>query len=436
MVNSAAVPVVFGTYDRDANGEYNAAAFVMPGTGLLGFYRKTRLFPFTEYMPAWLDGPALRRWLPWTGTWQPGTGARVFPLRLADGREIPVMPLICLDDVDTGLTIDGARLGAQAILTMSNDSWFTDHPLGAKMHQASAAFRSIETRLPQFRVTTNGYSAVIDATGTVLAGARIGERTLVIGEVPVGTPPRTLLVTWGDWVGLASVQHSSCCWQSRRRSPRYERSGAEASSESAVSMTFPASVTVLPPAARLVAGLLRAFARGSLLWMGAAILLSDTLRGNTLAQLRTFAAFFLVPEAASWCVLFAFATRASIENGALTLTRGAQRLELALRDIIAVEPWRLPIPGPGASLRLVSGDRRRYGIALARPHRLGPGADFCRGPDAGGKSIACDNVCESPSGDSARAHRPTLCEVLPVSHRACASDVPPAPAHCLRQRFR
>jgi apolipoprotein N-acyltransferase len=132
-------------------------------------------------------------------------------------------------------------------------------------------------------------------------------------------------------------------------------------------MTFPAKVAVLPPAARLAAGLLRAFARGSLLWMGAAILLSDTLRGNTLAQLRTFAALFLVPEAASWCVLFAFTTRASIENNALVLTRGVKRLELAVRDIIAVEPWRVPIPGPGASLRLVSGERWRSGLALANP---------------------------------------------------------------------
>jgi apolipoprotein N-acyltransferase len=369
MINSAAVPVVFGTYDRDADGEYNAAAFVMPGTGLLGFYRKTRLFPLTEYVPTWLDGPALRRWLPWTGTWQPGTGASVFPLRLADGREIPVMPLICLDDVDTGLAIDGARLGAQAILTMSNDSWFTDHPLGAEMHQASAAFRSIETRLPQFRVTTNGYSAVIDATGTVLTGARMGERTLVIGDVPVGTPPRTLMVTWGDWVGLAGTAFLLLLAVTAAF-PSLRTHGAEESSESAVSMTFPANVAVLPPAARLAAGLLRAFARGSLLWMGAAILLSDTLRGNTLAQLRTFAGFFLVPEAASWCVLFAFATRASIENGALVLTRGAHRLELAVRDILAVEPWRMPIPGPGVSLRLVSGERWRYGLALANPTAL------------------------------------------------------------------
>jgi len=366
MVNSAAVPFVFGTYDSDADGEYNAAAFVMPGTGLLGFYRKTRLFPLTEYVPAWLDGPALRRWLPWTGTWQPGTGARVFPLRLADGREIPVMPLICLDDVDTGLAIDGARLGAQAILTMSNDSWFTDHPLGAEIHQTVAAFRSIETRLPQFRVTTNGYSAVIDTTGTVLAGARMGERTLVIGDMPVGTPPRTLMVTWGNWVGLAGTAFLLLLAVTAAF-PLLRTHGAEEASESAVSMTFPARLAVLPPAARLAAGLLRTFARGSLLWMGAAILLCDTFRGNTLAQFRTFAGFFLAPEAASWCILFAFAMRASIENGTLMLTRGAKRLELAMRGIVAVEPWRIPIPGPGASLRLVSGERWRYGLALANP---------------------------------------------------------------------
>ena len=51
IVDAAGVPFVFGTYDRDAAGEYNAAAFVAPGTGLLGFYRKTRPFPLTEHVP-------------------------------------------------------------------------------------------------------------------------------------------------------------------------------------------------------------------------------------------------------------------------------------------------------------------------------------------------------------------------------------------------
>ncbi|MBB2488152.1 apolipoprotein N-acyltransferase, partial [Mitsuaria sp. WAJ17] len=208
IVNAAGVPFVFGTYDRDATAEYNAAAFVQPQQGLLGLYRKTRLFPFTEQVPAWLDGPLLQRWLPWAGRWQPGSGARVFPLRLRDGRELPVQPLICRDDVDPSLAIAGARLGARALLTMSNDAWFSADPLGARLHQAVAAFRSIETGLPQFRVTTNGYSAVIDARGTVHAAGDFGQRALVVGALPVPEPTPTLPVRWGNWVGplcLASL---------------------------------------------------------------------------------------------------------------------------------------------------------------------------------------------------------------------------------------
>ncbi len=366
IVKSAGVPFVFGTYDRDAAGEYNAAAFVGPETGLLGFYRKTRLFPLTEYVPAWLDGPTLRRWLPWTGRWQAGNGARVFPLRLADGREIPVQAMICLDDVDSQLAIDGARLGAQAILTMSNDSWFTGYPQGAQLHQAVAAFRSIETRLPQFRVTTNGFSAVIDATGSVIAGARMGERTLVMGEVAVGPPPRTLMVSWGNWVGPVGIAFLVLLAAvAVFPSPRVR--GAQDASPADLATEFPAQVAVLPPAVRWAAGLLRAFARGNLLWMGAAILLGESLRGNTLAQMRMFTGFFLVPEALAACLMLAFAARASIEKGTLVLTRGAHRLQLALSDIAAVAPWRVPIPGPGVSLRLVSGGRWRYGLALASP---------------------------------------------------------------------
>jgi apolipoprotein N-acyltransferase len=359
-VDAARVPFVFGTYDRDTAGEYNAAAFVMPGRGLLGFYRKTRLFPFTEHVPAWLDGPVLRRWLPWAGTWQPGNGARVLPLLLADGREVPVLPLICLDDTDSGLAIDGARLGAQAILTLSNDAWFNDGPQGAALHQAAAAFRSIETRLPQFRVTTTGISAVIDPMGDALGTTKVGERTLVIGEMPVRDPPHTLMVAWGDWVGRAAVAFLVLlivgaglrAWHVRR-----PRAAPTVSARPAL----PADVVIMPPAARLAAGLLRALARGSLLAMAIAALLGDAAwPTNPLAQLRLFGVFFLAPEACAWCVLRAFAARASIEGDALVLARGVRRVALPLRDIVAVEPWRLPIPAAGAWLRLADGERRAF----------------------------------------------------------------------------
>ncbi|MBL8245479.1 MAG: apolipoprotein N-acyltransferase, partial [Rhodanobacteraceae bacterium] len=205
FVSTAGVPLVFGTYDVDGAGEYNAAAFVEPQSGLLGYYRKTHPFPLTEYVPGWLDSAWLRRLLPWAGSWQPGNGARVFPLRAADGRELNVLPLICLDDVRPQLAIDGARLGAQAIVGLSNDSWFSTQPIGARLHLAVAAFRSVETRLPQLRVTSNGLTAFVDPSGEVLVSTAMGDQAVLAGAVPVRDPPPTLMLRWGDWVGRAGL---------------------------------------------------------------------------------------------------------------------------------------------------------------------------------------------------------------------------------------
>lgn len=209
FVTREGVPLVFGSYDRDDEGEYNSAVFLEPGSTSTrpryDVYRKTRLFLFTEYVPTWLDGPAVRSAMPWAGNWRPGPGARVLPLRLAGGREIPVLPMICLDDVDAGLAIEGARRGARMILTMSNDSWFTEHAAGAHLHLVVAAFRSIETRLPQLRVTNNGISAVIDPTGAIVARADVGERRMLIADLPPREPGRTAVVALGDWLGRTGL---------------------------------------------------------------------------------------------------------------------------------------------------------------------------------------------------------------------------------------
>ncbi len=371
IVDAAGVPFVFGTYDRDAEGEYNAAAFLQPRTGLLGMYRKTRLFPFTEYLPAWMDTPTVRGWLPGAGAWRPGGGARVFPLRLPDGREVPVLPLICLDDTDPGLAIAGARLGAQVILTMSNDSWFTDYTQGAALHQAVAAFRSIETRLPQFRVTTNGFSAVIDARGNVIATTRMGERTLVIGDLPVRDPAPTLMVRWGDWVGRAAaglLLGLAALTVLRRREP---------APSDASTITLPLQVVVLPATTRAVSGLLRLVSRAGALAIAAAWLWGDgTLTANSLALLRMFTALCLIPEAAGWLLLRAGRASLSIQGGQLLLSRGTRRLALPLHDIAAVDPWRCPLPGSGASLRLHAGGRWAPGLLMPNPWALAAALDL------------------------------------------------------------
>ena len=373
FVSAAGVPLVFGTYDLDAGGEYNAAAFLRPQAAPLGFYRKTDLFLFTEYVPQWLDGPTFRRWMPWAGTWTRGDGARVFPLQLADGREIPVTPLICLDDVNSDLAIDGRRLGAQAILGMSNDSWFTGHPAGANLHLAVAAFRSIETRLPQLRVTNNGVSAVIDATGTVVASTAMDEQKILIGEVQTGEPPATLMVAWGDWIGRAGFAFLLLMALSAvgaALTKRAARDAAPSASTTTSPQDFRADVVVLAPAWRIAAGLLQAIARGSLLWMGAALLLLDNPETNRLTQIWTFAALVLAPEIAAWCIQRAFAATLRIEGDALVLEQRERRTEIPVKSIAAVTLWRLPMPATGVWLTLDSGRRWSQGIALRDPAAL------------------------------------------------------------------
>lgn len=364
FVDVAGVPLVFGTYDRDAQGEYNAAAFLEPGKGLLGVYRKTYPFPLTEHVPRWLDGPRLRSVLPWTGSWSPGDGARVLPLRSADGREVNVVPLICLDDVHPDLAIDGARLGAQAILGISNDSWFTAYPVGARLHLAVAAFRSIETRLPQVRVTTNGFSAIIDDTGEVLATTAIGDQAVLTAFVSARDPSPTLMVRWGDWVGRAGAVFvlalaALSAWQSLRR-----RAGAAPQVETVV------EVVVLTPLWRAVTGALRLCAGVGLLWLAYDMLARIGLQVQSLSQLWLFVAAVLAPAVAAWSIERAFAAQARVEGPLFVLDQRRRRIELPLASIAALRPWRIALPGSGVDVRLAAGPWWKWSLVSTRPQAL------------------------------------------------------------------
>jgi apolipoprotein N-acyltransferase len=201
FVSAGNVPLVFGSYDAEGDGEFNAAVFLEPVTGgrlTFDTYRKASLFPLTERVPALVDTPALRRWLPWLGRWKPGTGGEVVALHLPDGRAIRTAPLICYDAVDPAFARAAVRKGAEVIVTLSNDSWFDEGP-GLRLHLVVSAFRSIETRRPQLRATNTGISAVISATGELLATAPVHDRTTLVATVAPVRNASTLVLAWGDW---------------------------------------------------------------------------------------------------------------------------------------------------------------------------------------------------------------------------------------------
>jgi apolipoprotein N-acyltransferase len=196
------VPLLFGTYDLEQEREYNAAMVLGPGgDGALtrSAYRKTMLFPLTEWVPEAIDSPWLRERMPWTGYWKRGPGPRTLPIRLRDGRPLILAPLICYESIFPGYVAEEARLGAELIMTLSNDSWFSGTP-GPRQHLIQAAFRSIETRLPQVRVTNSGISALISSTGEVITAVPDDQRASVAVTVPPNPRLSTLMVAWGDWL--------------------------------------------------------------------------------------------------------------------------------------------------------------------------------------------------------------------------------------------
>jgi apolipoprotein N-acyltransferase len=90
------------------------------------------------------------------------------------------------------------------IVTLSNDAWFAGTP-APRLHLLLAAFRSIETRLPQVRVTNSGISALIDATGEIAVATNMDEQVSLTVKVPAGASARTLMVAWGDWFGPVAL---------------------------------------------------------------------------------------------------------------------------------------------------------------------------------------------------------------------------------------
>ncbi|MCU0755541.1 MAG: apolipoprotein N-acyltransferase [Xanthomonadales bacterium] len=356
FVQSRGLPLVFGTYDVDGGGEYNSAAFLDPADGLLGHYRKTHPFPLTEYVPAWIDGPTLRRWLPWAGTWQPGNGPRVLPLRSVDGRALEVLPLICLDAVRPALALAGARLGPQALVVLSNDAWFSGTPMGARLHLAVSRFRSIETRLPQLRVTPDGLTAFVDPSGEVLAEAPTGQPAVLAGPVPVRAPPPTLMVAWGDWFGGFALG-LMLLLGALGLTPRRPAGVANVATPAIDPAHFVARVHALTPTTRTAVTALRLFTAGGLVWLLLRMFTVDGFQVNSLVQLQIYGAAVLLPLLLAWALRTWNAATLKIEGAHLLICQRHRRIEVPWLNIASLEPWRLPLPGPGVELRLASGQR-------------------------------------------------------------------------------
>ena len=206
-----------GDYREQTNGTervYNGVGLYVPTDDGMAFqvYAKQHLVPFGEYIPfdKWI--PALQRLSPIGVSLYPGE-AKVLevPVAVATSCDPPVeetvkvAPLICFEDTLPSLARRGAELGAQAIVLITNDSWFS-HSWEAEQHAWQAVLRAVETGLPVIRVGNSGVTGVIEETGRTRWLTDGRDRPLVdapgcqLETVQVRSAPRlTPYVRFGDW---------------------------------------------------------------------------------------------------------------------------------------------------------------------------------------------------------------------------------------------
>lgn len=217
FVRENSLPLAFGGYDRADRKEYNAFFFLSPesGTGFptypsegrLTTYRKNILLPFGETIPFYDQIRFLQTQFPQVGNFGRGVGPEVIELAL-DRKSLRVGPVICYEILYSTFVREAALKGSQLILNITNDSWFG--PWGEpQLHLALSTFRSIETRLPIFRATNTGISAMVSPWGEIMKESTLGQVEIFSAEIPLydaqdGVTP-TFYVKWGRWF-------EALCW--------------------------------------------------------------------------------------------------------------------------------------------------------------------------------------------------------------------------------
>jgi len=159
-------------------------------------YIKAHLVPYGEYLPmrSLLEPIGLSRLVAGSLDFRSGPGARTLDLRPWGMIGVQV----CYEIIFSGQVVERGNR-PEFIFNPSNDGWFGR--FGPPEHLAQARMRAIEEGLPVLRATTNGISAVIDASGVVRAHIPQHRADRIDGVVPRAHAP-TLFARLGNWLPL------------------------------------------------------------------------------------------------------------------------------------------------------------------------------------------------------------------------------------------
>lgn len=188
-VNASSTFVTWGSVLRDKK-PYNEVDFWSNGD-VAALYQKRVPFPFMDYTPRWAESIGLY--------------SIAYDLSAGPINQKPV-------------TINGIRIGnllcselnkvflarrdghaADIEFAIGSEAMFVDDIAG-NFHVIAAQFRAAENNRPVVRANRLGPSALINASGSVLARMDYGEEGILYGSLPYEKNPRNTVYSYvGDW---------------------------------------------------------------------------------------------------------------------------------------------------------------------------------------------------------------------------------------------
>ena len=220
LTGAKAVLAGGGRYTQDGRAYNSAALFTAarpesapyrsdddrtPGDPLaLQVYDKVHLVPFGEYIPGDKLIPALQKLAP-VGSCTPGE-LKLLAVPLSDSNSVLRLgPAICYEDTDSAQMRELAKMGAKALVFITNDSWFS-YSQETISHAWQATARAIETGLPVIRVGNSGVTGIIYPDGRTSWLCGSDDRPLVDAKgtlfdrvlLPSASSGPTFYVRFGD----------------------------------------------------------------------------------------------------------------------------------------------------------------------------------------------------------------------------------------------
>ena len=205
LEKTGAKALLAGGSRRESGKMFNSAAlYCRDGAGraeIAGVYDKVHLVPFGEYIPFDKVFTFLQKLAP-VGSCHAGEP------KLLESGDVRLGVGICYEDTDSALVRRFARMGADVLVFITNDSWFSEST-EALQHSWQAAARAVETGRSVVRVGNSGVTCVImpDGKKETLSGPEgfplVDAPGAFAVSVPLSRAAETVYMKYGDKPMLA-----------------------------------------------------------------------------------------------------------------------------------------------------------------------------------------------------------------------------------------